>query len=282
MIMKILITLLLCLSICTPAYAKTYKAGLYKANKDVAVYQKASTSSEVVKKLKKGRVIAIDQIKGNFGISDQVKGYIPLKNCELETSESDLVADTKTAKKTKQIVVVNGPLENSRSYKVSLFTKNDEDEWKESLVTYKAHVGRNGLKLHRHRHDLTTPIGSFTFTYAFGTHKNPGTKFNYKKLNKNSYWYYGNNTYKESSHTLPGEYLYVSRRAYEYALFIIFNEYAKVKSAGGAIFLHCYSSNPYTAGCVAINRNLMKKYIKTIQPNAKIIITPHMHDLTKY
>ena len=113
--MKILMTLFLCLSLWTPVYAKSYEAGLYKTNEDVNVYQKASMSSRVIKKLKAGSQIAIDQIKGNFGISDQIKGYIPLKNCKLETSESDLVADTKTAKKTKQIVVVNGPLENSRS-----------------------------------------------------------------------------------------------------------------------------------------------------------------------
>lgn len=281
MIMKILLILLFCLSLCTPVYGKQFEAGLYKINKTVTVYKSASTSSKVMKKLKAGSVIAIEKFTGSFGISDQVKGYIQLKDCVLETSESELIASTKAAKKAKQIVVVNGPLER-RNYKVSLWSKNDEGKWKESLVTYQGHVGKNGLKAHRHRHDMTTPIGSFRFTYAFGTHHNPGTSFTYKKLNKNSYWYYGNNTYKESTHTLPGEYLYASRKAYEYALFINFNEHAKVKSAGGAIFLHCYSSNPYTAGCVAINRKLMKKYITTIQPHARIIITSHMRDLNKY
>lgn len=275
--MSFLLSMLMWLSLITPVYGKNV-TGIYQVNTDLNVYQKATSTSQVISKIKAGKIIGIDYIEGNYGLSDDVNGYINLSSCTFQTSEASLIAKTKAAQKAKQIVVVNAL--RGRYYKVSLWSK--KATWQESLITTKAYIGRNGMKINRRRGDYTTPIGCFTFTYAFGTHQNPGTQLTYQKLNKKSYWYYGNNTYKESTHVLPGEYLMKSPQAYEYALFINFNEHAKVKKAGGAIFLHCYSRKPYTAGYVAMPRMLMKRYMKTIQPQAKIIMTPHLKDLAQY
>lgn len=277
--MHSILSCLLCLSLISPTYVQKYVPGLYQVKSAQKVYLKPSASSKIVKTLKKGSILAIDAINGQYGLSSDAHGYISLKDCQLQRSVSSLIEGTKVSRKTRQLVIVNGPLQKGR-YKVSLWTK--KATWQESLSTTKAYIGKNGMKRHRHRGDYTTPIGCFRFTYAFGTHNNPGTPLTYKKLNKRSYWYYGNNTYRESDHVIPGEYLAKSRQAYEYALFINFNEYAKVKQAGGAIFLHCYSGHQYTAGCVAIDRKLMKRYMKTIQPAARIIITPHMQDIKNY
>ena len=45
-----------------------------------------------------------------------------------------------------------------------------------------------------------------------------------------------------------------------------------VPHKGSAIFLHCYTNNPYTGGCVALPEKNMLKVIKKVNKNCRIII----------
>ena len=58
--------------------------------------------------------------------------------------------------------------------------------------------------------------------------------------------------------------------AYEYAIEIKINP-DNIKGKGSAIFLHCKRKD-YTAGCVAIEKEDMKKLIGMIDSDTKIII----------
>jgi len=57
---------------------------------------------------------------------------------------------------------------------------------------------------------------------------------------------------------------------YEYLIEIKSNP-KNIQGKGSAIFLHCTNNKP-TAGCVAVNKDIMKKLIENINPNTKIEI----------
>ena len=59
--------------------------------------------------------------------------------------------------------------------------------------------------------------------------------------------------------------------AYQYAMNINYNEEG-IPYKGSAIFLHCYTKNPYTAGCVALPYSYMETVLKNVSKNARIII----------
>ena len=52
---------------------------------------------------------------------------------------------------------------------------------------------------------------------------------------------------------------------------INYNEKGVAKK-GSAIFLHCYTKSPYTAGCVALPESNMLKAIRKVNKNCVIII----------
>lgn len=81
-------------------------------------------------------------------------------------SMAAMIAGTKTAKKTSQIILVNG-------HTISLWNKSGST-WKKQLEDYCGY-GKNGLKLaaNRVQGDKTTPVGSFPILFAFGKASNP-------------------------------------------------------------------------------------------------------------
>ena len=46
----------------------------------------------------------------------------------------------------------------------------------------------------------------------------------------------------------------------------------RIPKKGSGIFLHCYTKNPYTAGCVALPENNMIKVFKMVNKEARILI----------
>ena len=126
-----------------------------------------------------------------------------------------------------------------------------------------------------------TPVGIYHFTKAFGIAPDPGSTLPYTQVDATHYWVgdsasplyntfvstreHDNFSKKESeqivAYTMP----------YQYVLNISYNESRK-PHLGSAIFLHCYSKNPYTAGCVAVPESMMVTILRNLKADCVIVI----------
>lgn len=149
--------------------------------------------------------------------------------------------------------------------------------WNE-LLSCHAFVGRNGLGKTREG-DEKTPEGIFELPLAFGIQEDPGAKVPYVKVHKDLYWCGDQAHYNqliditEHPHDCQGEHLIDFGPAYHYGMFIDYNKEG-IYGKGSAIFLHCYGIPDYTAGCVAVQEEVMKKILQHIEAGAKICIYP--------
>lgn len=148
-------------------------------------------------------------------------------------------------------------------------------------IETKAYIGINGLTSKKTEGDGKTPIGKFDLGIILGTYdivkNNNGLQYN--QINKNMYWvddykskYYNKlvDITKIEKDWNSAEHLLDYPIQYEYLVEIKTNP-ENIPEGGSAIFLHCEVNKP-TAGCVAIDRECMKKIIENIDRNTKIVI----------
>ena len=144
-----------------------------------------------------------------------------------------------------------------------------------------AYIGRNGVTSDKKEGDGKTPIGEFKLGIILGTHPNIQNKngLRYKQITKDMYWvddskskYY--NQLVDLSEVKKdwdsAEHLIDYPIQYEYLIEIKTNPY-NIPEKGSAIFLHC-AKNKSTAGCIAIDKTVMKKLIENIDEKTKIEI----------
>ncbi|MBR1396318.1 MAG: L,D-transpeptidase family protein [Selenomonadaceae bacterium] len=189
------------------------------------------------------------------------------------------VKNLEAAKNATQMVIVAG-IGKTTAW-VSMHEKDANGNWQQ-IMTTPGFIGKNGLGKTKEG-DGMTPIGVFHFNKAFGIKKNPGTVFEYTKVNENHYWSgdqnpgMGYNTFvdvrdypnlnKENSEHLIDYALY-----YNYALNISYNEECTV-GKGSAIFLHCFGTfKPYTDGGISIPEDKMLFVMKNVKTDCVIII----------
>lgn len=153
-----------------------------------------------------------------------------------------------------------------------------ENEWRK-IVSCKAYVGKKGINKKR-QGDRKTPVGIYHITMAFGRKKSPGTAgIAYTKLNKYHYWSCEKSTYNQfidvrklGRKQMSGEHLIDYKPWYNYALAMDYNKKC-VYLKGAGIFLHCVGGGrKYTAGCVAVSQNNMKKIVKNTTTHTNICI----------
>ena len=60
-------------------------------------------------------------------------------------------------------------------------------------------------------------------------------------------------------------------KPYQYCLNISYNEEG-TPGKGSAIFLHCYSDNSYTEGCIAIPEDAMKRILRRVDKDCVLLI----------
>lgn len=177
------------------------------------------------------------------------------------------VEQLKAAQEYSQLIIVSGYKKNYA--KVSMYTKNG-DTWKRNFST-KGRVGTKGIG--KARSNLSrTPRGNYCLYTAFGIKKNPGCKRSYTKVNWNHYW--SAKTNRLQLGRTSGEHLITAGKAYNYAIGIGYNMKAK-KGKGSAFFLHCLGRRGMkgtTAGCVAIPEKYMKKCLRNLRNDTRIII----------
>lgn len=143
-------------------------------------------------------------------------------------------------------------------------------------IKTKAFIGKKGLTINKHENDLKTPIG----TFELGIKLSMKQFSNCQVINKYMYWiddskskYYNQliNITKIKKDWKSAEHLIEYKKAYKYLIEIKCNPY-NIPYKGSAIFLHCKYKKT-THGCIAIKQKTLKKIIKLMDNNTKIIIS---------
>ena len=203
-------------------------------------------------------------------------------------SELDIdISKFEVASSTNQIILVIPPNYTSTSAMLYFYVK-EGDNWVQRTET-KAYVGKNGLGKEKEG-DKKTPVGVYKFNCYFGILDNPGTNLPYVKVNKSHYWDGDSNSknyntlvndeiYPDFDHN-ESEHLIEVDPGYEYALNMDYNKEQTPKKGAG-LFLHCFTHNKYTAGCVAIDKYDLYFMYKEINKDCRIIIDTKAN-MTKY
>jgi len=184
-------------------------------------------------------------------------------------------------KAVDQLIVVAASGMNSSDCIVSMHERNSDGDWVQ-IFSVSGYVGVDGMVYDEDRYEGCgrTPIGTYTFTKAFGIAPDPGCAIPYIELTDDLYWsgdyneHYNQmvsiNDYPDLD-TSNSEHLVDYDPAYQYCLNIGFNRECAA-GRGSAIFLHCFGNNPYTMGCVAVSEDTMVEILQRVEPNCVIVI----------
>lgn len=197
------------------------------------------------------------------------------------------ISKFKVASSTNQIILVIPPNYTSTSAMLYFYVKEGK-KWVQRVET-KAYVGKNGLGK-KIEGDKKTPVGVYKFNCYFGIEENPGTNLPYVKVNKSHYWDGDSNSKNYNTlvnietysnfNTSDSEHLIDINPGYEYALNMDYNKEQTPKKGSG-LFLHCFTENTFTAGCVSIDKNELYSIYKEINKDCHIIIDTKQN-MTKY
>jgi len=156
--------------------------------------------------------------------------------------------------------------------------KSGAIKWKK-ILSCSGYVGLNGISKVREG-DRKTPTGTFRIGQAFGILDDPGTQLPYTKVNRYLYWSGEEATYnlmvdsrKIGHEPANSEHLLDYVPHYHYALDIGYNRKC-VYGKGSAIFMHCFGTNPYTGGCIAVSEENMKTVLLNATKKTRICIYP--------
>ncbi|MCR5346811.1 MAG: L,D-transpeptidase family protein [Fretibacterium sp.] len=187
------------------------------------------------------------------------------------------VADLKAVKDAEQIVIVSGTKGSNADF--SMHEKDEDGQWHQ-VLSAQAYIGKKGWGKKREG-DGKTPVGVFRFTMAFGIKADPGCPMGYTQVDDTHYWNGDSNSprYNQFVSTRDGdkfsrkssEHIVDYTLAYPYVLNISYNEEG-TPNRGSAIFLHCYTRNHYTAGCVAIPEKVMIEVLKRVKDNCVVVM----------
>ncbi len=215
--------------------------------------------------------------QGNSGIqSESNDGTEDLYGPE---ASPDWVAKLPEAATANQLFVVAG-IGKTTAY-VSMHQKNDDGTWTQ-IMTTPGYIGKNGLGKTKEG-DGMTPVGTFSFNYAFGIAADPGCAIPYQQVTYKDYWsgdsregYHYNEMVNIDNYpdlaVDDSEHLVDYTHEYQYCLNISYNADG-TPGLGSAIFLHCLGAvKPYTGGCVAIPEDQMVKVLKNVSKDCVVVI----------
>ena len=163
--------------------------------------------------------------------------------------------------------------------------QNENDKWILSFPKYnietEAYIGKNGVTKDKEEGDRKTPLGTFELGMILGIHPKINNKngLEYRQISKDMYWvddiksqYYNKlvDISKIKKDCNSAEHLIDYPIQYEYLIEIKTNP-NNIKGKGSAIFLHCAKGN-LTEGCIAVDRDTMKKIVENIDKYTKIEI----------
>ncbi|MCQ2401063.1 MAG: hypothetical protein MJ059_03965 [Lachnospiraceae bacterium] len=193
---------------------------------------------------------------------------------------------------TVLVVVESNGEEKNATGSLSVYSrKSSTDPWKAEIKDAAAYMGRNGMGKVKEG-DQKTPCGMFTMNTPFGIKdKEAGFPDNYLKLTDNYYW--GGNSDRKTynrlfdrrnaaSEDLKGsEHLIDADPEYNYAIDTGYNPDC-VGGKGSALFLHCKGPKINTAGCIAVEEDIMKKVLTLYEDGKTVIIIDVKGNFAKY
>jgi L,D-peptidoglycan transpeptidase YkuD (ErfK/YbiS/YcfS/YnhG family) len=213
----------------------------------------------------------------------------PVPDAAWVTCKVDLggtLVKVRKSERTRTIVDGTG----GKRAQVSLWVRNSSPCGFVQIFSTMAWVGQNGLADGRTRRQgsLTTPVGTYTLTEAFGFKPNPGTLLPYHQVVPGDWWVQDNNSDYYNSlrnesqggfrRTTAGlnrsERLSDFEKQYVHVVVINFNRAPdrQIAKRGSGIFLHANSGKGATAGCVSIGRPKLRLLMSYLQPNDRITI----------
>ena len=203
------------------------------------------------------------------------------------SSCAETLADSlRVAEDADQLAIVSGTKGSNANF--YFYERSFDGQWQE-IFSCPAFIGKKGWGKTREG-DMKTPRGVFTFTMAFGIDDDPGCPMGYTKVDSSHYWVgdsrsefynqfvstrdYDSFNKKDSEHIIDYD------MAYRYCLNISYNEDG-VPGYGSAIFLHCYTKNKFTGGCVSIPREEMAEVLKRVKDGC-VVVMDESKNIGKY
>ena len=191
---------------------------------------------------------------------------------------AETLADSvNAAEDAEQLVIVSGTKGSNADF--YFYEKNSNGEWEE-IISCPAYIGKKGWGKTREG-DLKTPRGVFHFTMAFGINDDPGCEIDYTKVDGTHYWVGDSDSEKYNQFVSTRDYKNFNKKdsehiidyklAYKYCLNISYNEDG-TPGKGSAIFLHCYTKNKFTGGCVAIPEGKMIEVLRHVKDGCVIVM----------
>ncbi len=175
-----------------------------------------------------------------------------------------------------QAIVVRTPSWNATSGTLTAYEKA-AGHWRVVVPATTAFVGRNGFASDKREGDGRTPAGAYGFSFMFGTARDPGVHYTYRRARSTDVWVDDpasslyNTWQREPSNGrwASAERLY-QPGAYRYAAVIAYNT-KRTPGRGSAIFLHV-SLGHATAGCVAVDEATVVRLLAWLDPHAQPVI----------
>lgn len=144
-----------------------------------------------------------------------------------------------------------------------------------------AYIGKNGVTRQKREGDGKTPLGEFELGEILGRYPSlpKPNKLKYTQITENLYWiddskskYYNQlvDISKVKKDWNSAEHLIDYPIEYEYLIEIKTNP-NNIPGKGSAIFLHCSNNKP-TAGCIAVDKDIMRRIVEDINEQTKIEI----------
>lgn len=187
------------------------------------------------------------------------------------------VSNLNAARDAEQLAIVSGTHGSNANF--SFHEKDNEGVWHE-IISAPAFIGKNGWGKTREG-DVKTPTGIYTFTMAFGINDDPGCQMGYTKVDDSHYWVGDSNSGRYNQFVSVNDYDDFDKKesehiidydlAYKYCLNISWNLDCTPKK-GSAIFLHCYTKNKFTGGCVAIPEEVMVKVLQHVKSGCVVVM----------
>ena len=191
------------------------------------------------------------------------------------------VSRLKAAENATQLAIVSG---THGSNAIFSFHEKNGGTWRE-IVSCQAYIGKKGWGKTREG-DVKSPVGVYTFTEAFGILEDPGCPMGYTQVDDSYYWIGDSNSERYNTMVSTRDYDAFDRKesehiidynpGYQYCLNISWN-IEQTPRKGSAIFLHCYTKNKFTGGCVAIPEDDMRTVIQRVRRGCVVIMDSQKH-----
>lgn len=155
--------------------------------------------------------------------------------------------------------------------------------WNPIVEDVPAVGGKYGFSRDKREGDMKTPIGTYSVEYVFGTVGLDNLRIKYVPISTHVWVDDPESKCYNRLQPADSKWQWKSSEklnipAYKYAIVIGYNRDIVEPYKGSAIFLHCRTENPYTAGCIAIEEEDIKKVASELNKFDSPIIVINTED----